>query len=518
MTLWPYTVELDGVSIPLAEVVADVTIHHGRTDINDEPTASTCQLTFHDVDKAFVSAFEIGQALAVTARNGAAAAVTRFSGRISDARLEVDELTVIAAGPLSRARQYPIGDVSWPEESWSARVVRAFAEAGFTRKVNLLPNGDFETNIAGWTPANSTIARSTAQAKTGVASLQMTRAATVGDSNHGYAPFTLPHTGPYTGVAWLYIPAGFDGTRVFAEMVCSGATGTLVVEADVSKRNQWQRLVLPFVTGANLNAFFSFGANNNTAGSFFFADAVEVSDDSTVLDLRPDPVFDPILAARDPVTAGPTTLGDYIAFLAPMVGALVADLPGGRILVQAIGARNVRDAYTLDSGDVAYAPAWLAALPGGNIVTVRYHADQGASVTVSEPSSIALYGERPETIDTSFRDQADATYRANNRLGRGAFSHWTIAEAPVLRGLALELGKAVILQGMPAASPYEPWNPILEGWTDTITGPDWTMTLSLSDPLVSGVTLTWGGAPPAELWNTVNLATDWTEALTVGDL
>ena len=43
--LWPDTVELDGASIPLDGVLADLTIRRGRMDIADEPTADTCQLT-----------------------------------------------------------------------------------------------------------------------------------------------------------------------------------------------------------------------------------------------------------------------------------------------------------------------------------------------------------------------------------------------------------------------------------------------------------------------------------------
>ena len=369
MSLWPYTVELDGVSIPLADILADVTIHHGRADVSDEPTAATAQLTFHDVVKEFVEAFTLGGALELTARDGLGDPFPRFTGRITDARLDVDELTVIAAGPLSTLRGYPIGAGDYPEETWSARIARAFADAGL----------------------------------------------------------------------------------------------------------------------------------------------------ESLLELEHDPAFNPILAARTAATAGPTTLGDYLTFLLPTVGAGAADLPDGQILVQAVGARSLDDLYELDPADVTYAPAWVEELPRGNIVTVRYHADQGASVTVTEPSSIAIYGDRAETIDTALRDTADATYRANLRLGRGAFSHWNILEAPVLRGLELSLGAPILLSSMPPASPFEPWTPILEGWTDTITGDDWTMTLALSDPLVSGLTVPWVAVPlePAYHWDTVDEETDWTEALTL---
>lgn len=370
--LWPTSVELAGRSIPLAGVLADLTIHHGLADIGDEPTATTCQITLLDVTAADVLAFEVGQRLAVMVADGAATPVPRFSGYVTDAALLDNELTIIGAGEVSRLRLYVVGETDWPAEPWSARVTRIFSEAGMAAR----------------------------------------------------------------------------------------------------------------------------------------------------LDLEPDPAFDPILAARVFASAGATTLGDYLAFLAAMVGAAVTDRPNGDIRVQAIGARSVAAAVKLDPADVEFAPAWRQELPRGNIVTVRYQADQGASVTVTDQASIDLYGERAETIDTAFQNASDANARANQRLARAAFAHWNIPEAPIVRGLTLELGTPVELSAMPDASPADPWTPILEGWTDELSGDVWRMTLSLSDPLLSGAILPWASVPTtsAYQWNTIDTATDWTEALTLDDL
>ena len=367
--LWPDLVELDGVAIPLADVLADLTIHRGRTDISDEPTADTCQLTLLDVDHALVSRFEVGQSLTLTVTDGTTS-TPRFTGTVTDATLNVDELTVIAAGGLAKLRLYVIGDVPWPVETWTARVTRAFTDAG-----------------------------------------QVDR-----------------------------------------------------------------------------------------------------------LELVADPLFNPQLAARDPESAGSTTLGDYLTFLVGMVGALVSDRPNGDIFVQAVGARSLDDAVELDPADVAYAPAWVQEMPRGNIVTVRYTGDQSESVTVTDAASVALYGERPETIDTAFVNASDATYRANQRLGRAAYAHWNIPSAPILQGLDLALGAPVTLDDMPPASPNQPWTPLVEGWTDTVTGDEWTMEVSLSDPLLSGLTLPWAAVPLEMAWNETDPATNWTEALTLDDL
>src|SRR4249919_1119225 len=111
---------------------------------------------------------------------------------------------------------------------------------------------------------------------------------------------------------------------------------------------------------------------------------------SAALELQTDPVLDPQLAARTAATAGPTTLGDYLAFLAPMVGAAVVDRPDGRVLVQPLGARSLAAPLQLEPELVAYSPAWLQQLPLSNVVTVQYLGDQSASVTVRDESSIAL--------------------------------------------------------------------------------------------------------------------------------
>lgn len=371
MALWPDSLVVAGASLPLAGVAADLAIHHGRAEITDEPTPSTCQVTLFDVSRAFVQAFKVGVSLVVTARDGAAAPAPRFTGTVTDARLDVDDLTAIAAGRLATFGRYPVGDAGvWPAETWSARVTRAFTEAGLA-----------------------------------------------------------------------------------AQLV-----------------------------------------------------------------LAPDPGFDPQLAARDSATAGATTLGDYLTFLAPMVGAAITDLPDGKILVQAIGARSLASTVALDPADVAYAPAWEQVLPPGNVVTVRFTGDQSESVTVTDAASVAFYGERARTIDTSFANVADATARANSALARGAYSHWNIAEAPIVRGLTLPIGGPVQLSSMPASSPFEPWTPILEGWTDEISGDDWTVRLALSDPLTSGLLVPWESVPAAWTWATIDQVTPWRDALTLDSI
>lgn len=370
--LWPDSVVIDGNPISLADVLADVIIHHGRTGVFDDATATTAQITLWEVDKEFAKAFRPGLTLAITAKN-AAGTQPRFTGRVTDATLDVDRLTVIGTGILATLTDYQIGLTgTWPVETWSARINRIFTEAGL----------------------------------------------------------------------------------------------------------------------------------------------------GSLLRFIPDPDFDPTVSARDSTTAGSTTLGDYLTFLAPMVGASVHDGLDGTIVVEAVGSRRIEDALAIAPEDVAYAPIWSQVLPRGNIVTVRYTGDQSESVTVTDNASVGLYGTRYSTLDTTFTDVAAATDRANTLLSRGAYSHWNVLEAPILRGLQLTIGQPLMFTQLPPAAPYDPWMPILEGWQDEISGDQWFMLLALSDPAFSGLSLLpWDAVPTTGYaWNQVDPATAWYEALSLDDL
>jgi hypothetical protein len=243
---------------------------------------------------------------------------------------------------------------------------------------------------------------------------------------------------------------------------------------------------------------------------------------SAYLELQAPPAgSDPQLAARVAATdGGPVVLSDYLSQLALTVGAAVADRPNGDILVQAISARSLASMVTMDPRLVEYVPVWVIVLPGGNIVTVKYAG--GAAVTLQDDGSIAIYGPRPLSIDTTLATADDATARAMDRMSRGAYSHWNIPAAPLLEGMDLSIGQPIKLLGFPPASPYSPWTPILEGWTDHVTSNgetfEWRMELALADPLLSGLTLPWEAVPLADKWNTINQTTAWKDALTLDSL
>ena len=401
--MWVTEVTLDGVPIGLDDVLADVTIRHGRTTIDDAPTASTLQLTLHEVTRELTGDFRVGVPITIDA-DGA----PRFTGEVTDASLDDDKLTVIGVGRLASLSRYLIGAEPWPSEQWSARVARVFAEAGLT----------------------------------------------------------------------------------------------------------------------------------------------------DLLSLQYDADFDPLLIARGSVEEPPdaVTLYDYLQQLATDIGAAIADTPDGKVLVQELNARLklstlawvntppdiawnevdpgcsweeattagaldpdlVAPTLEIDPADVIYVPIWEMVDEIENVSTVGY--GDSLEVTHSEPSSVALYGERFGGISTQILNLADATTRANERVIRRAFPRWVIHSVATLRGYSLTIGQVVKLSGFPESSPYPEWNACLEGWTDSITGDVWISELAVTDPLLSGVALLWAGVPSDIAWNEVDPGCAWNEATSIGAL
>ena len=141
---------------------------------------------------------------------------------------------------------------------------------------NLCTNGGFETNATGWgTSGSSTIARSTAAAFEGSASLKVTY---VDNVDFAYFSITLPVAGTYTQSVSMYIPSAWDGTAIGFRTTNFGGAGDVIVLADMSKRDQWQRLEVPFTVSADLTGLVGYmrAETAPTSGRFIYIDAFQV--------------------------------------------------------------------------------------------------------------------------------------------------------------------------------------------------------------------------------------------------
>lgn len=119
---------LAGVELDPLEILAAVTIRHGRSSIDDGLVASTATLRIVGVTPERVAAFAAGDPLDLLLADN----VPRFRGRVSDAKLAEEGLEVVAVSSLAWYGNRPIGLGAWPSESWLDRLFRILEEAGLS--------------------------------------------------------------------------------------------------------------------------------------------------------------------------------------------------------------------------------------------------------------------------------------------------------------------------------------------------------------------------------------------------
>ena len=134
-------VELDGVALDLAGVLASVTLRHGVAAFGDGPTSSTATLTLRGAAMRTPAA---GQTFRLETLAG-----TRFVGQLSDVAVGWEgeaRTTLTASGNLASISRRKVGAGDWPVESWGDRVARVFAEADWPAEllvIEALAGGGF---------------------------------------------------------------------------------------------------------------------------------------------------------------------------------------------------------------------------------------------------------------------------------------------------------------------------------------------------------------------------------------
>ena len=228
---------------------------------------------------------------------------------------------------------------------------------------------------------------------------------------------------------------------------------------------------------------------------------------------------DYMVAARP---AKPETALALLTELATTLGAVLSDLPSGEVALQSLHARPLADPVEIPAAAVKYAPTWRQAWEVENSVRVKW---QGGEVVEDDPASVALWGTNVATIETTLATSTDAHVRALDRLVRRATPRWQLPEAVTTLGpdaLPVSPGSLVIVAiDQTAGLPLPGYSMVVEGWTDTQRGDEWTTTLHLSDGLMSFAGLAWEDIPAtaaAYTWGAIKTPTEWRNALTLSDL
>lgn len=136
----------------------------------------------------------------------------------------------------------------------------------------------FESGTTGYTTGGTnTLESSDAQAKFGSRSAKATYE---DNANLLQRNQVVGAAGAHSFSRWVYIPTGFDGDGLRVVLTgFTGATGTISVAADMSTRDEWQRVEVPNVTidAGDLSGTISVQTTGTapTAGKFVYVDGCQ---------------------------------------------------------------------------------------------------------------------------------------------------------------------------------------------------------------------------------------------------
>jgi hypothetical protein len=181
----------------------------------------------------------------------------------------------------------------------------------------------------------------------------------------------------------------------------------------------------------------------------------------------------------------------------------------------------------LPASAIAWTPQWRKDLQTViNDIEVEYGNE--SLYELVDNGSIAAYGKRQYDLKTELFGLTDATERAQQILAAQAQPLWNLGQISILmdkltteqrdRALALLSGSRVIINGLPAGSPYTQFQGIVEGWSETYLPGSHVLTLSLSDPRYSYQVVEWDELDPAIEWGQVNPEITWYAVVNADDL
>jgi len=160
-----------------------------------------------------------------------------------------------------------------------------------------------------------------------------------------------------------------------------------------------------------------------------------------------------------------------------------------------------------------------------NNVTITYK--NGAQTTVSDPESIAIYGQQAYNIQTSLENGADATTQANFYLDLRAFpqAQFKSITFPITSPeidntdrdslLNVFMGLPLNITELPSNIGGGVFQGFVEGWTFSAGYNSLYLTLTVSPTAYSLQAMRWNGVPVTETWNTINAGLEWIDATIV---
>ena len=162
-----------------------------------------------------------------------------------------------------------------------------------------------------------------------------------------------------------------------------------------------------------------------------------------------------------------------------------------------------------------------------NKVSVIYGSAGNASVEDSNPDSISIFGELATTIDTTLKNQGDATSQAAFYLDLRAYPQYSFNRIIFPLGnpeiddvdrdalLNVFIGLPVNIENLPANMTNGEFQGFVEGWTWRAGVNGLSLELTLSPVAFSLQAFRWNSVPVTESWNTLSPTLDWLNATIV---
>ena len=492
-------VRIDGKPVAFDHVSSTIGIRHGRSSVDDGPLASSAALELVAVSRPGMSSFRVGVRLELDSPDGPA-----FRGRLSDATLDAaaDVLSLTAVGELASVARRPCGRYGFPAQLWADRVRQAFTEAG---AIDVL-----ELELGAWNPPLAAVDPDETATLGGVlGELVNDTGAAIADTPDGRVlvqtidarlPVVATHPIPWQRTEW-YASPGADVTDDGGAVpwtflnVREPQSGWCYFLPHAGDRNRF-----PLVKGERYRIVFGDNLFNPAHGLLVVIDQIVGNVDISTPLPAGRSTFD-FVAHENSVAAG----ARLVIYTTQPVTA--ADIANGQawvgvqpIEIQRLGLGS--SPMELPPETVLYAPDWTMVDDVANELELEWAL---GSFTTRDKASVRAFEPRPASLSTRLSDYADAQRRALEFLNRRSSPDWVVSEATVLARVPVTIGLAVSMTMLPPSSPAPEYVGVIEGWADSIAADEWTTTLALSAPRLSGLGLKW--RDPVVAWNAAGPAT-----------
>ena len=162
-----------------------------------------------------------------------------------------------------------------------------------------------------------------------------------------------------------------------------------------------------------------------------------------------------------------------------------------------------------------------------NDIYINYGNNFGSQKTASSAASIATYGYRAETINSSIHDATNAQEVANRYIAQRAFpqpafdtitfplTNDEIDDADRNALLGIFMGQPINITNLPTQISGGEFEGYVEGWSWSSSYNQLFLTINLSPVSFSQVAMRWNTVPVGERWNTLSTTLTWEYATIV---